>query len=502
MKRVLFFIASIFTLSLSMAFAQEDSMELAVLRDKHREFKNGAHIYYSERFPEGTKEYANMMAAADTYIDFFASQDLSSAPDWELPIIDMVKQGLYTNAISRYDRRNLLGEYTEGSELYPIIERYVMLLEFSGIRQNAIKALTVIQGVADKETTSIRVMPTLISLASDLRQYSLTDQYFDAFLERSAGNPESVAKIYALRAQVCMRRSRPNEANRLATRAIAIYDSLAQANDNPKYCALDRARLHQTQGSILYRLDDLQGSLKNVYSSFACYEAAAEENFSADMLERLRAYYSMASLATDLKDYKLADDFYQNVAQYGSWLFEGNAYQQAKFVFNTTRLRGLTLVTENRMDEAAREYQLSAAALDDMERLAPGTNIQYFQNLNFNIASLYYTAGNLEMALVYDKKILNMLLQDNQTEEHRHNVDLAYIYKYIGNCYWAMGYNKYLANNKKKSKEIMRMYQDAQRHYQMALRHFSKDTEARAKAELAQLILQGLEKPQAMPKHF
>ncbi|MBQ0057095.1 MAG: tetratricopeptide repeat protein [Bacteroidales bacterium] len=482
-------------------FGQTDTLALTEMRALHREFKNGAQVYYGERYAGQSKELSNMLSAAGSYIDYFANQDLSSVPSWELPIIDMVKTGQYANAIARYERRNLLGEFESGADLYPSIERYVMLLELSGIRQNAIKGLTTITKVADTDTTTLRSMNTLITLAIDLRQYSVADNYFNVYYRRSSGKPADVAQVFALRAEACMRRSKPNEALRMAAHAVSLYDSLATASKDPGFEALNRARAFRVQGEIANRLDEYESSLANLYKSFDLYEMSAGQNGIANLTERVRAYYSMGMLATDLKDYEFADKCYRKVEALGSWMFEGNRYQQLQFTFSSMRLRGLALVQQGQYDEAYQVYMLAEEALNEMERIAPNTNIIAFQNINFNIASLYYSSGNLEKALEYDRKILDMVLNDHQTEEHRHNLDLAYCYKYVGNCLWAIGYNKYLQGNKKKTKEVMDQYKEAQQNYQMARRYNPKDMEARAKAELASLILQGLEKPQPMPRN-
>lgn len=501
MHRILPLVASVI-FAFGQLSAKDYFTELNSVRDNYLDYQAGAKIYFSERFAEGTQEFSNMLNSASSYVDFFATQDERTIKDWEAPIMDMIKAGYYANAITRYERHNLAQEFKTDDSLYPCIERYVMLLELTGMRSNAQKGMTLLQSVVETDKKTLRAMVPAINLANGLRQYTLSDELFGTYYSRTMHNPEQMAEVIAYRAEVCYRRNKPNEAHRLAERAVIMYDSLAQAKDDPKYAAWHRAKLHQLNGSVLHRIDELESSLKNIYQSYALYEAVAEQGEGDNLPMRLRAYYSMGGVLTDLQDYTFADELYQKVDAYGSWLYEGDSYRHARFSFDVNRLRGLSLVRDKKIEDASSAYELASLALDDMERIKPGSNLDDFQNLNFNIASMYYSSGNLEKALEYDIKVLNMLLANTQQEEHRHNNDLAYCYKYIGNCYWAIGYQEYVKNKKRRSKEIMKYYQDAQRSFQLALRHNAKDPEARAKSDLASLIIQGLEKPQVMPKHF
>ena len=48
----------------------------------------------------------------------------------------------------------------------------------------------------------------------------------------------------------------------------------------------------------------------------------------------------------------------------------------------------------------------------------------------------------------------------------------------------------------------MQLYREANDNYKQALSYNPKDAEAMAKYNLGELILQGMEKPMAMPKNF
>lgn len=489
-------------LSFGQMQAQDHFVEISTMRQMFQDFKHGASLYYGERFSETSMEYVKVMSTSDVYIDYMVGLDYGNVPEWEKPIIDHIKTGQFAGAIARYERRNLVNDLANDASFYPSVVRYLMVLELSGNRQNAVKAMTLVQNAVDNSNVSLESKSGLVNLAIDMRQYPVAEQFISTleYIARSDRNVQ--AEAYAMRTKLSLRRGKPNEGMTAGRAAIALYDSLANERGDSRYEAINRARLYLDLGRLQYRFDELELSLKSLYQSFAFFENDASDNFAKHMCERLRAYYSMGMLATDLKDYSLANELYQKIDAHGAWMFEGSPFQQATFSFDKNRLKGLALVRNGQTEEALSAYEQASMALDEMERFYPGGNLDAFQNLNFNIASLYYGSGNLEKALEYDLKVLNMLLANKQQDEHRHKNDLAFCYKYVGNCYWAIGYQRYVANKHKKSKEIMKFFQDAQKSYQMALRYKANDSESLAKNQLAQLILQGYEKPQPFPKNF
>ncbi len=468
----------------------------------HTQFMSGARTYFQQMMGGQEHRFASAMSSVDAYIDFFASQDFSSLPDWELSIMDLVKEGRFAEGIERYESRELVKDYLDDKIPFDCIERYVMLLQLSGVRQNSMRGIDALQTICDKDTKTQNPLRVLVGLCVDLRLHNMADEYLSLYLDRAKGDAKLVAEVYAWKSLVLNRRNRPNESLTYARRAIAMYDSLARVTNNPDYQLLNRARVHQALSRIYYRMENESASIASIRACQDCYARESERVNGSCLTERLRCLYNLAPLATDLGAYFLADSIYTQIDELGSWLFEGSETKQNQFLFNSLRLRGLACYRVGKIDEARKFFEKADEVLQKLEEAEPGQNVENFQNLYFNIASLYYAEGNIEKALEVDRAVLSMVLVDKTHDARRHQIDLAYCYKYIGNCLWAIGYEKYLAANKKKTKEVMRYYQEAMENYALAMQQNSRDTEATAKHNLAQLIMAGMEKPMAMPKNF
>ena len=506
MKRI-FMLFSIGVMAMSASLSAQTSVDVQAQADSavqtsHKEFMSGARTYFGQLMQGQENRLADMMSSIDGYIDFFASQDFSTLPDWELPIMDLVKEGRFDEGIRRYEGRKMLNDYTPGSSMFESIERYVMLLQLSGVRQNSMHGIDILQKIVSVDSVSQRPMRAIVNLAMDLRLQSMADEYLTLYQYRAAGDARQTAAVYSLRAQMLNRRNRPNEAMVYARRSLIIYDSLMRVTNNPKFELIDRARAHQVLGRIYYRLEEVETSLSHIRSCRQCFALDAENGSGIHLTERIRVLYNLAPLAADQNAFFLADSIYTEVDQLGSWLFEGSEYKQNQFLFNSLRLRGLACYRVGKSSESRSYFNQAEEVLQKLEAMAPGQNVENFQNLYFNIASLYYSEGNIEMALDMDRKVLDMVQRDTTHDPRRHAVDLCYCHKYIGNCLWALGYEKYLASNRKKTKEVMRYYREAYDNYGLAIEYNSRDAEAQAKYNLGDLIISGMEKPMEMPKNF
>jgi len=473
------------------------------VRNNHTQFLAGAKTYFGQVMAGQEHRYATVMNQVDSYIDFFASQDFATLPDWELTIMDMVKEGRFSDAIERYETHELVKEYFSHQIPFSCIERYAMLLQLSGIRSNSMKGIDVLQSVCEKEIESLEPLRVLVGLCVDLRLHNMADEYLSIFQDRADGDAKKIAEIYGWRSLVLNRRNRPNESLTFARRAIAMYDSLSRVTNNPDFQVLSRARIHMALARIYYRMENQSVSIDNIRACRDCYARESERGTASSCLtERLRCLYNLAPLAADQGAFFLADSLYTEIDELGSWLFEGSETKQNQFLFNSLRLRGLACYRVGKNEEARVLFMKADDVLQKLEEASPGQNVENYQNLYFNIASLYYAEGNIEKALEVDRAVLRMVLVDKTHDARRHEIDLCYCYKYIGNCLWALGYEKYLASNKKKSREVMRYYQEAMDNFSLAMQNNARDNEAAAKYNLAQLIISGMEKPMAMPKNF
>ena len=482
--------------------SETGSLPMETVQSQHKDFWKGTEAYFSQLPGMQGQKISSVVSAVDSYVDFFANQDYSKVPEWEVPILSLVKEGMFGDALTLYERQNLPSAYRAGQPVYESLERYVMLLELSGVRSNATKGLEIMQNIVGQDSVMIRPLTMIVNIATDLRMTALAEEYITLFQLHATGNPELLAQAYSLRAQNSFRRSKPNEALRYGQYAVTIYDSLFQVSKRSPFETVLRARLSLTMGRILARLDNNQTSIEHLRRCWYYYADAAREDSAYYITERVRSLYAAAPLAAELKAYELADSIYKDVDRLGYWFFEGRALQESQFYFNSLRLRGLSAYHVGDHTLAHSYFDQAAEILAKMEELAPGQNLEAHENLNFNIASVYYAEGNFEKALECDIKVLEMVLKDKEHDARRHNSDLSYCYKYIGNCHWAIGYQKYLAAKKKRTKEVMGYYRVARDNYAKALTYNPNDLESISKYNLGDLIVNGMEKPMAMPSNF
>ncbi|MBR0038367.1 MAG: hypothetical protein IJP70_12135 [Bacteroidales bacterium] len=477
-------------------------ISIETIRSQYASFAEGTKTYYVKtRNLEGQQLYARLNAV-QTYVDFFANQNYKNVPDWEQNAINLIKEGNFENAIQKYQEQNLLKRYSNGEPVYGSLERYVILLELSGDRSNTALGLNIMQQVVKVDSTSIGPLFMLVNLASDLHQGNLADAYMNAYQDRLGSDRRAYTELMALHATNALRRSRPNDALRWGTRAVILYDSLATVKNDPYFDAIQRARLHLTMGRIQYKLSEKPEGIFHLRKSYELFEYLGSQSPNVHFTERIRSLYNMAPLCADLSQYLLADSIYREVDATAAWLFESNESQQTEFMFNTLRLRGLSAYFAGNHVEAHQYFRQAEERLNKMETMAPGKNLEAYENLNFNIASVYYQQGNLEKALEYNTRVLNMVLKDTEHDEKRHNSNLTYCYKYIGNTHFAIAYKKYLDSKKKKTKEVMNHYIVARENYYKALKFTPREAESQAKFNLCTLIIQGMEKPMKMPKGF
>lgn len=507
MKRTFILLGCLILVALTSVKAQiaaGTSYKLSVetVHSQRKAFHAAAEKYFTSVMEGQEQRISTAINGAAGYLDFFACQDYSSMPEWEKPILDLVRKGQFDQAIELYDKQELLDRYEDKSPLLPSLERYVLLLEMTGTRANAVRGMDILRGVAEKSETSIKPMYHLINLAVDLRFNSVAEEYLQVFQERSANRPSRLAEVLLMRAWYLARRNRPNEALGFGRRSLVLFDSLMKANDDPKIELINRARLHRVLARIYSRLDEQSLSIEHIRACKECYELEAADGNGTFHTERVRALYAVAPMAADQNAFFLADSIYTQLDKIGTWLLSGSEYQASQFQFNSLRLRGLSCYRIGKYDDSQFYFDQAKEMLDKMENLSPGQNLQFRTDLAFNYASLYYQRGDLFKALECDREVLAMVLEDKEHDAHRHANDLCYCYKYIGNCLWAIGWKTYLESGKRKTKEVMKYYREAFDCYATALHYNPRDAESMSKYNLGDLILSGMEKPMAMPKNF
>ena len=462
-------------------------------------FKDGAEVYYGKLLDGKEEQVAHVMNSADMYLDYFASQDYSDKPAWELRALTVYTHGELDEALDLYAEQNLVEKYTPGSDLYGSIERNVMLLQLSGVRDQAREGLEMLDRVARIDSTSLVPMLLLINVALDLQMQSVADGYLDMFQRRADDEMKQAMVLYA-RAMVAFRRSRPNEALGYAQSAAALFDKHSSEQPKGYHYVNYRGQNLYSLARIYNRMGQDERCVNALRQCRDCY--ANDDSDSKYLLERIQTLNGMAPLAADNGAFFLADSIYQEVDELGNWLFDGNKFQQSSFVFDSRRLRGLVAYRVGKFEEAEMYFSQASAVLDELEQMAPGQNVEKFENLYFNQASLYYAQDRIEEALAMNRKVLNLVQHCAMHDEEHRKLNLAYCHKYIGNCLWALAYQKYLDANKKRVKEVTKYYQEASNNYKTALQYNPRDVEAASKYNLGELVLAGMEKPMAMPKSF
>ena len=463
-------------------------------------FMSGAEVYYGKLLDGQEQQFVHIMNTIDTYIDFFASQNYKDVPEWELPALAHAREGEMEQAWAIYQDHDLLNGYKASKVSYETIERFVMLSQLTGVRSNARAGLELLERVANWDSTLIDGLSLLVTVAMDLHLQGLADEYIQLYQRRAGNNELRQAKLLRTKGLVAYRRNRPNEALTHAVACENLYRKLIEESHNPQLERISRAKNFLGLSRIYHRLGQDENCVRSIRSCRACLALDEEDN--SHLLYRIQTLNHLAPLAADHNAFFLADSIYQEVDELGSWFFEGNAYRQSEFFFNSKRLRGLVAYRVGKWDEARMYFDQAMEILNRMEQMSPGQNQEDYENIYFNIASLHYAEGDIEKALEMNRKMLEMVENCTVHDEIRKKKDIAFCHKYIGNCLWALAYKKYLEAKKRKVKEVMQYYQEANDQYNLALQYAPKDAEALSKLNLAQLILSGMEKPMAMPENF
>ena len=470
--------------------------DVKVLRQS---FVDGAEVYYGKLLGGKESKITHVMSSVETYLDYLACQDYKTIPEWERKALSSAQRGRVEEALTAYQEQNLMERYPKQPNLYPSVERYVVLLQLSGIRQYAREGLNIMEQVMRIDTVSFRPLSFLVNIGQELHLQSSVDEYLDIYQKRATDDTR-LAQILNIRGLVAYRRNRPNESLAYNRQSAALFERLAKEKKDPSYCVLHRARNYFGMSRNYYRLGQAENSVRAIRACRDCYAIDANDN--EQLLQRILALSNLAPMAADQGAFFLADSIYQEVDQLGSWLFEGNVQQETNFFFNSLRLRGLVAYRVGKFDEAESLFNQALDILNKQEAAAPGQNIENFENIYFNMASLYYAKGNIPQALDINRKVLKMVQECKVHDESHKRHNLAYCYKYIGNCLWALAYQKYLDAKKHRVKEVTKYYQEAIDNYKIALTYNPNDVEAIAKLNLGQLIMAGMEKPMAMPKNF
>ena len=69
---------------------------------------------YNQRMDDLEERYSQQLESLDTYVDKFARIDLSELDDFEQEIITLVQEGLFDEAIARYDDQHLTERLQQG----------------------------------------------------------------------------------------------------------------------------------------------------------------------------------------------------------------------------------------------------------------------------------------------------------------------------------------------------------------------------------------------------
>jgi len=164
---------------------------------------------YRKKLTEIQENYDRQLDNLDNYVDRFARIDLSELQSEEQGIIELVEQGLFDEAIARYDELQLeqkittsiknrdvkleaaktLTESAESDQqdinrMYESLYRNVDALKLAGGTENLHKAKLKLISVADIDTTNIDLQIRTASFLSDyIADYDKALQYFNQALE-------------------------------------------------------------------------------------------------------------------------------------------------------------------------------------------------------------------------------------------------------------------------------------------------------------------------------
>lgn len=362
---------------------------------------------YRRKLNQIEDEYDKQLSNINSYIERIVRIDISELNEGEKEIIELIEEGKLAEAISRYEKMDLLNSYmaehtdrrklesdiTSLNVLYnekianedsikSKLKRQVDLLRLSGGYDNYKRAAEILCSVADKDCRDISwLLDTgrhLESFMSDLSSANSHYMHALSVCQDDGENGENLAKVYMAIGFNLHNQGRYHEALEHYNKALTIRESIYE-EDNPLL-----ANTYRHVASAYFTLGQLDEVVK-------FYSKAMNILLNSDA----KSFTDLASC------YRLMAGFYYKFGNY---------------------------------DKA---IEFTTKSLDCVNRMDGYKNIKIAQNLT-DLADIYLKKGDNEKALDYFQKALD-LYTNEYGDSH---LKIAYIYQQMAEPLSA-GLNKY-----------------------------------------------------------
>ena len=166
---------------------------------------------YRKKLQEVQSTYDKQLENLENYVDRFARIDLSEISSQEQEIIELVQQGRFDEAISKYDELDIKNKLTQQinnrktvreakstldeierqqtesiDSMYAMAERQIELLKLAGGKENNLKIKDLYLNIADADTTNIDWLnKTGLFISKYLADYNLALEYFQKALRNA-----------------------------------------------------------------------------------------------------------------------------------------------------------------------------------------------------------------------------------------------------------------------------------------------------------------------------
>lgn len=176
---------------------------------------------YLMRIAEIQESYDKQLDNLDNYIDRFARIDLSEINEEEQEIIQLMQQGLFEEAVAKYESLNLTEKFIniclqdnqvnsaleyltanyEPAKILESINRQIETLALSGTREGRYRIAEIMKTVADTDELNLDwQMKTAEYLADEMHDYASTLHYYtnslNASIKINGEQSEATSKIY------------------------------------------------------------------------------------------------------------------------------------------------------------------------------------------------------------------------------------------------------------------------------------------------------------------
>lgn len=305
--------------------AEKNILQLIVDQEKKygKSLKNGliTQEEYNKKLKQVKESMENRLENADGFIEKFIHIDITKLNQQQRKIHTLVKKGKFEEAMSLYDKENLILKYTEQVEninrerqaqekvqgalrtqkeqlnsIYATIKRHIELLHFTGGRDNIEKERELRASIAYSDTTNFRPLLEYAIFEYGQSKYKNAEEA-SAILGRNSMGKDSIIYLWSLVYTGASKRMqlKIEEAQIVLNEALQLSENLSSMDKIRSQALYHLAHtyrsLNQIDKALEFFMESRELQLKNLDkdpSTINYSDLAKVESFCGDMLDELK----------------------------------------------------------------------------------------------------------------------------------------------------------------------------------------------------------------------